>query len=414
MKQFTATDHHFRAVRSFPFMGLLNSPFAQRRYFASAFLFACSSIIFSTWITYIPRIAEYLSITEGRIGRAIFFASIGSFVMIPIAKKLVDRFGAGKCAYYALVIHSLVLFGPFLANSYPALCGALFVFGLSASFFHIALNSLTALVERQDGVLVMSGSHGFWSIGGVIGASTGGWVAAALDRPLLHVATVACTLICLQTWLRREYLFRKGETIPSGKKAGKRHAMASLFTIALIGLIMMVSEGAIADWGALYLTKIIEIPAAWMGMGYAAFSMSMMIGRFMGDKLSHRFGSWPLLSGSVAVSLCGFALVLIVQPVISLLGFFIVGFGFSVIVPEIFRLASKLEHVDASTGVAYISATTNIGFMVGPVLLGFIAESRSLHTSFAALTAFVSVALFLSLWKTLSPSRQPSSSAQGA
>jgi len=257
------------------------------------------------------------------------------------------------------------------------------------------------LVERQDGVLVMSGSHGFWSVGGVIGASTGGWVAAALDRPLIHVATVACTLICLQTWLSREYFFRKGETTPSGKSAGKRHAMASLFTIALIGLIMMVSEGAIADWGALYLTKIIQIPAAWMGMGYAAFSLSMMIGRFMGDKLSHRFGSWPLLSGSVALSLCGFALVLIIHPAVSLLGFFVVGFGFSVIVPEIFRLASKLENIDASTGVAYISATTNIGFMVGPVLLGFIAESRSLHTSFAALTAFVSIALFLSLWKTL-------------
>jgi len=98
-------------------MGLLSSPFIRRKYFASAFLFACSSIIFSTWITYIPRIAEHLSITEGRIGKAIFFASIGSFVMIPLAKKLVDRFGAGKCSYYALLIHSLVLFGPFLSVS---------------------------------------------------------------------------------------------------------------------------------------------------------------------------------------------------------------------------------------------------------------------------------------------------------
>lgn len=381
-------------------MGLLSSPFIRRKYFASAFLFACSSIIFSTWITYIPRIAEHLSITEGRIGKAIFFASIGSFVMIPLAKKLVDKFGAGKCSYYALLIHSLVLFGPFLADSYSALCGALFVFGLSGSFFGIALNSLTALVERQDGVLVMSGSHGFWSVGGVIGASTGGWIAAVLDRPLLHVAIVSGTLIIIQTWLRREYCFRKGG-VPSDKKKGGRHAMGSLFTIAMIGLIMMVAEGAIADWSALYLTKIIQIPAAWMGMGYASFSFSMMIGRFMGDKLSHRFGSWPLLSGAVALSLCGFALVLIIHPGISLLGFLIVGFGFSVIVPEIFRLASKLENIDASTGVAYISATTNIGFMVGPVLLGFIAESRSLHTSFSALTAFVSIALIVSLWKTV-------------
>jgi fucose permease len=95
----------------------------------------------------------------------------------------------------------------------------------------------------------------------------------------------------------------------------------------------------------------------------------------------------------------GFLLVLIIHPVISIIGFFIVGFGFSVVVPEVYRLASKVEGVKTADGVSFVAATTNIGFLVGPVMLGFIAELKSLHLSFIILTAFVSIAFFISFGK---------------
>ena len=89
----------------------------------------------------------------------------------------------------------------------------------------------------------------------------------------------------------------------------------------------------------------------------------------------------------------------IFNPIISILGFFIVGLGFSVIVPEVYRLASKLEGVKTADGVSFIAATTNIGFLVGPVMLGYLAELKSLHLSFIVLTVFVSFAFFISFWK---------------
>ena len=125
----------------------------------------------------------------------------------------------------------------------------------------------------------------------------------------------------------------------------------------------------------------------------------MMIGRFTGDSLSKRLGSWQLITYASIIGLFGFLLVLILNPVVTIPGFFIIGLGFSVIVPEVYRLASNVDGVKTADGVSFIAATTNIGFLVGPVLLGFVAEFRSLHLSFIVLTVWVSIAFFIASWK---------------
>lgn len=369
----------------------------QRKYFSSAFLFFCFSLIFSTWVTYIPHIAEKIGITEGKIGGAIFFASLGSFIMIPIANRLVDRVGVGRLTYIALLVYCATLFGPFLADNYTSLCAALFILGMASSCYGISVNTLTATIEIQDKVYIMSGSHGFWSIGGVVGAAGGSLLASKLNNPLLHVAIVVSLIAGLQTWLRAYYKYRRSEHITKQKLSFNQ--LKPLFIIALLGLILMVAEGAIADWGALYLRKIIHFPLQYVGMGYASFSFAMMIGRFFGDTLSRKLGSWQLLSYTSLLSIFGFILVLIINPAVSLTGFFIIGLGFSVIVPEVFRLASKTEGIKTTDGVSFIAATTNIGFLAGPVLLGFIAEFKSLHFSFVVLTVFVCLAFIISTIK---------------
>jgi fucose permease len=342
-------------------------------------------------------VADRIGITEGKIGGAIFFTAVGSFLMIPVANRLVEYVGVGKSTYWALMVYCLTLFGPFLAFSYVSLCGALLIFGMAGSWYAISVNSLTATIEKQDGVYIMTGSHGFWSIGGMIGAASGSFLAAFLHNPFIHVGLIVAIVAGAQSYLRSDYYFRKGEHHPQEKH--RYSHMRPLIIIALVGLILMVAEGAIADWSALYLKKIIEIQLQYIGMGYAAFSLAMMIGRFSGDALSKKYGSWQLLTYASALSIMGFLLVLILSPVIALIGFFVVGLGFSVIVPEVYRLASKVEGIKTSDGVSFLAASTNIGFLVGPVMLGFLAEIKSLHLSFMVLTAFVSLAFFISLWK---------------
>ena len=373
------------------------------KYFASAFLYSCFSLIFSTWVTYIPQIAEKLGITEGRIGEAIFFSALGAFFMIRICRHIVDRVGVGRYTFFALIVYCVFFYGPFLAYSYDTLCLSLFFFGMASSSFAISLNSLTATIEKQDEIYIMSRSHGFWSIGGMIGAATGSFIAVLLHNPILHITILVTIILLIQTKLKSHYYFRKGEQLIKEKLKPKN--MKPLYVIAVVGLVMMVSEGAIADWGALYLKKIILLNLKYIGFGYAAFSSAMMIGRFTGDSLSKKLGSWQLITYSSLIGIVGFLLILILNPIISVLGFFIVGLGFSVVVPEVYRLASNIEGVKTADGVSFIAATSNIGFLVGPVLLGFIAELNSLHLSFIVLTIFVSLAFFIALtkYKTTKP-----------
>ena len=371
--------------------------FQHKKYFASAFLYSCFSLIFSTWVTYIPHIAEKIGITEGRIGKAIFFSAAGAFFMIRICRHFIDKIGVGRYTYFALLIYCICFFGPFLAYNYVSLCISLFIFGMAGSSYAISLNSLTATIEKQDGVYIMSGSHGFWSLGGMVGSATGSFLAALVHNPILHISVLVLAIQIIQIKLKSQYFFRKGEQ--PLKEIHKPNKTRSLVVIALVGLVVMVSEGAIADWSALYLKKIILLDIKYIGFGYSAFSFAMMFGRFTGDSLSKKLGSWLLITYSSLIGIIGFLLVLILNPIFTIPGFFIVGLGFSVIVPEVYRLASNVGGVKTADGVSFIAATTNIGFLVGPVLLGFIAELKSLHLSFIVLTFWVSLAFFMAFWK---------------
>jgi fucose permease len=268
---------------------------------------------------------------------------------------------------------------------------------MAGSSFAISLNSLTATIEKQDGVYIMSGSHGFWSIGGMVGSATGSLIAALVHNPIIHISFLVLAIQIIQTKLKSQYFFRIEEQPLKEKQ--KRTDIMPLVVIAIVGLIVMVSEGAIADWSALYLKKIILLNIKYIGFGYSAFSFAMMIGRFTGDSLSKKLGSWLLITYASMIGILGFLLVLILSPFFSIPGFFVIGLGFSVIVPEVYRLASNVDGIKTADGVSFIAATTNIGFLVGPVLLGFIAELKSLHLSFIVLTGWVSLAFFIAFWK---------------
>lgn len=372
--------------------------FTNKRFFAPAFLYSCFSLVFSTWVTYIPYIAEKLGITEGKIGGAIFFIALGSLTMLPISNRLTDVLGVGRQALTGFTGYAIALYGLFLAPNYPLFCAALYLFGMMSSVFAISLNSLTAVIEKQSGMFIMTGSHGFWSMGGMIGSATGSFIAGLLHRPLLHISILIILLLSINyLWLCKEYIHIRTEKIPR-KERGKL-PLKPLIGIGVVGLVTMVSEGAIADWSALYLKKIVVMKYQFIGLGYALFSLGMAIGRFAGDTLSRRFGSWKLLSMAISTSLAGFILVIYASPFTAMPGFFIIGIGFSTVVPEVFRLASSLKGIRTADGVSFISGTANFGFLIGPAFLGFVAELQSLRISFVVLALLISTALVFTLFK---------------
>lgn len=190
--------------------------------------------------------------------------------------------------------------------------------------------------------------------------------------------------------------------IRSEKHEKEKHGkfpIKPLLAIVSVGLVMMVAEGAIADWSGLYLKKVVLMKGQFLGLGFALFSAGMTLGRFTGDFLSHRFGSWKLLRMAIGTSLVGFTLVLLANPASALTGFFIIGSGFSIIVPEVYRLASRIKGIRTADGVSFVAATANIGFLTGPVALGFIAELQNLRVSFMALMGCIVIAFIITIRK---------------
>jgi fucose permease len=178
------------------------------------------------------------------------------------------------------------------------------------------------------------------------------------QNPILHISILVLVILIIETRLKKHYYFRRGEHVELVKKRRSSH-FKPLFLIALIGLIVMVSEGAIADWSALYLKKVIQLDIKYIGLGYAAFACAMMIGRFSGDSLSRKLGSWKLITLAIIIGMLGFLLVLIYNPFVSIFGFFVVGLGFSVVVPEVYRLASNVEGIKTADAVSFVAATTS-------------------------------------------------------
>ncbi|HKK79922.1 MAG TPA: MFS transporter, partial [Phaeodactylibacter sp.] len=180
--------------------------------------------------------------------------------------------------------------------------------------------------------------------------------------------------------------------LPKHESKGSALALPpkALLGLAFIGFCIMIGEGAIADWGAIFLHKEAGASTAFASLGYAGFSLSMAVGRFAGDSIRLKLGSTrPIAVGSL-IGAAGIALtVMSAHPVIGILGFTIVGLGFSTVVPLVFSAAANTKGVDVANGIAAVASAGTIGFLIAPPLIGMISEAWGLSygMGFVALLA---------------------------
>jgi predicted MFS family arabinose efflux permease len=366
--------------------------FTSRRYFAAAQLFLCLSLMFGTWVIYIPTITDKLEITKGELGFALLFSAIGALLSLPFGKMLVSKLGEGRLALIATILNALAMTGNFLAGSLLMLSISLFFVGFCGGFLQIGINSVVSSIEKDDDVSIMSSCHGFFSLGGILASGLGTMIMILIDNPLLHIFLMFSTVVILQVVFAKAYLklnkefkhdFKPGKFSASGLKN------PLLLGLAVVAVSVMVSEGAIADWSALYLRDVALSGEDLVGLGYAGFSVTMTLGRFMGDFFSRKFGAWQIIVSGLSFSIIGLLLVLTAIPLVTITGFIFIGFGFSVIVPEVYRQSSNIKGVEPSTGIAFMAGAGYFGFLAGPVSMGAIAEKSGLRASFVALSVLI-------------------------
>ncbi len=352
------------------------------RYFGPAWVFTSLNILFGTWAIYIPSVKEDLGINKATLGIAIFFLSLGVFTIFPVASKIINKIGVGRATSVGIVLCCIAALFPLIAPGFIGLAIALFLFGATNGFTDISMNTLVTEIEKEDKQKFMSASHGFFSLGGVL-AGLGSFLIPVLNNRGLHMLLAVLLVLVVNFIFYKKY--HNVVAAPIEKETFRFKNFKPLMLLGVVSFVVMGSEGAIVDWSGLFLKEVSLAPEAIWGAGFLGFQVFMTLGRFLGDSVSSRIGSIKIVALGSLLSVVGYLLVLTTDMYLAIAGFALTGLGFSVIVPELFRIGGNVKGVESSQGVAFIAGTGYSGFLVGPVILGFIAEQFSLSLSFITL-----------------------------
>jgi MFS family permease len=357
--------------------------FAGRKNYriAVSSLFFLSGLCFSSWASRIPSIQQHLRLSNAGLGTVLFALPIGLMVSLPLAGWLVAKHGSRIIVISAAVLYTCTLpFIGFVQETWQ-LMAVLFMFGLGGNLLNIAMNTQGVGIEAIYGRSILASFHGIWSLAGFTGAAIGTFMISQHVSPYSHFLVISCValaiILCAWSYTLATDANRNADQ-PIFAKPDK-----SLLNLGIIAFCCMICEGAMFDWSGVYFQKVLNARAAWIGAGYTAFMSTMAAGRFVADWLVTRFGIRKILQTSGVVIATGLS-VAIIFPYIatSIVGFILVGAGVSSVVPLVYSAAGKSKKVSPGVALAAVSTIGYLGFLIGPPVIGFIAEASSLRVSF--------------------------------
>lgn len=354
-----------------------------------------------TFAANIPRLKESLELSAGTLGLALLCCSLGGFVAMQFAAPLIKKLGLRLLLSVLGPVFPLVLILIAASTDFTTLAVAFGVFGGLTSIAGIAVNAQAIDIEKAYAKSIMSSFHALFSVGGLIGAGAGGLMAAYDFTILQSMSLVAMSLSVLGVLIITKlfdvtkYNYKEDHSVIEAPH--KQHKSKWWRQVLLIGgliFICYLTEGAIADWTAIYMKTEYGAGPFIAVFAYMIFNACMTIGRFSGDAVIRRFGPLETLIGGGMLAATGLAVGLLSPNlVISLVGFGVVGIGLSVLVPILISMAGNLPGGDRDVAIARASTCGSIGLMTGPAAIGFIAESYSL---FAAMMIPVVLLVILS------------------
>jgi predicted MFS family arabinose efflux permease len=333
---------------------------------------------FATWAARIPAIQTRLALSPGQLGLALLGTATGELVSMNLAGYLAARLGSRLITVLAGLGLSLVLPLLAFAPNLPVLMATLLFFGAAFGSVNVAMNTQAVLVERQYGRSILTSFHACYSLGGLSGALCGGLVAAVNIPPVPHFLGVAGLGIVLTLMMARFLLPAGVDAQGAGVKFARPTRL--LLLLGFVAFCSVLGEGAMADWSAVYLNSTLLSGAGLAAAGYAAFSIVMALGRSLGDRLTRRLGPEMMVRLGGLIAATGLALALLVAWIpAALLGFGLVGAGFSVIFPLTISAAGRTRQQSSGTAIATVATCGYVGFLVGPAAIGFVANALNLR-----------------------------------
>lgn len=354
---------------------------------AVAALFFLLGICFASWASRIPSIQQTLGLSEAALGLVLLAIPVGLLFSIPFSGWFVAKLGSRKVVSVALILYSLILITIGLAQTKFQLMGCLFLFGFFGNMSNIAINTQAVGVEAIYARSVMASFHGMWSLAGFTAAAIGSVMIGANVVPYRHFIIIALFLL---TTIFIAFRYTLKEDFNKQQKGQKIFVMPdkSLLNLGVIAFCSMICEGAMFDWSGVYFKKVVMAEKVWIGAGYTAFMSTMATGRFVADWFTSKFGVRNTFRISGVLTAAGLMIaVLFPNLVTAIIGFFLVGFGVSSVVPLVYSAAGRSKVMSAGVAIAAVSTIGFFGFLIGPPLIGMIAGLSSLRISFVVIAA---------------------------
>lgn len=362
-------------------------------------LFLIHGLVIAAWVSRIPSVQISLGLTNAALGFSLLGAAVGSVASIPIAGKLVSRYGSRRVTEFSTYAFCLALNAPGLGRNAFGLFLGLIVLGASAGMMDVAMNAQGVLVEKHRRQSSMSRLHGMFSLGAMAGAMAGGIVAGQHISVGWHFLVASVVFLICSVPATRALMESPEHEVRSRETQHERITRMPKVVWALSGIAfcILLSEGAMADWTAVYLRQSFAVGPATAATGYAVFSAAMAIFRLIGDHVTMRLGNVRTVRNGSVIAAFGLT-VAILAPTASwaMPGFAAIGIGFSVIVPLVFGAAGRVPGVSPGAGIATVTGLGFLGFLIGPPLLGFVSQLVTLRGSFGIVLALCLIAATLS------------------
>jgi MFS family permease len=365
------------------FMTALNTPApvipGRLEQMSTRIAFFIAGLGIAAWAPLVPYAKARAGLDEGTLGLLLLCLGVGSILAMPMAGLLASRFGCRRVAAGGTLLICAAL--PLLAtvSSVPALIATLFMFGAGLGTVDSTVNLQAVIVERASGKNMMSGFHGMFSLGGIVGAAgVSGLLGLGISPLGAMLVVIAVLLLAL--------LKAAPHLLPYGSESiGPAFAVPHGIVLFIGGMcfIVFLAEGAALDWSAVFLTQERGIDTAYAGLGYAAFALTMTAGRLTGDRIVRRLGSTRVMVFGGLTAAAGLALATFAPAwEAALVGYALLGAGCSNIVPVLYTAVGKQTVMPEHIAVPAITTLGYAGILAGPALIGFIAHGSSLSFAF--------------------------------
>ena len=360
---------------------MTNQPVSKKaNRIAVACFFFIAGISFASWASRIPDIKAKLHLSDAALGGVLFALPVGSMISLPLSGWLVAKYGSKRMVTIAVTCYPLILILIGTTASIWQLVSVLLVFGLFGNLCNISVNTQAIGVQASYGRSIMATFHGIWSMAGFTGAAIGTFLVSKDLSPFYHFAIIWLACLVLLVSIQR-FALAKDHGHESQQVFVRPDS--ALMKLGLIAFSCMVCEGTMFDWSGVYFQKVVAAPKELITLGYAAFMGTMASGRFIGDFMVTRFGSRKVLEASGILITTGLLIAVLFPTIIlATIGFLFVGFGVSSVIPLVYSAAGKSKTMSPGMALAAVSTIGFFGFLMGPPLIGLIAQAFSLRWSF--------------------------------